>query len=530
MTDEPDPDLGTTRRTPAGQDPEVVAGRYRILRTLGRGGGGIVWLAQDEHLGREVALKRVSGEADPEVLVTRGLREARTSATLAHDHVVRVYDAFVTDGAPWIVMEYVPGPSLAGLLEGGATLPVNQVATIGAQMATALAAAHGAGILHRDVKPANVLLTDASGTHAKLTDFGIARAEEDHQLTRTGMVSGTAAYFSPEVASGEDPSPASDVWALGATLYAAVEGRRPYPDAGNAVAQLHAIVRDQPRAPRQAGALTPVLAGMLAPDPARRWSADQAAQALRGVASGGPPADRAGQGAGATAAAAGAALGSAPWGTDAPPTQAHRPVDSTREVPVVGPAHAPAERQAAPPARAAVPAASPTRPPRRRRSGGRTLGAWLLGVPLAALLAWLVWSLASTLDGPGSVDDPGASTSAPADTAPLSAEEAGQVARSFYLVLATDGLEAARAMLGPDVPVDPGIADGLTRVEYDKVTTAPAADGSVAVGITVRYFYGETVYEQREDLVLSRAEPGAAPIIVSRSTSEPVVTGPGHDD
>ncbi|RIK09043.1 MAG: serine/threonine protein kinase, partial [Acidobacteria bacterium] len=281
-----DPDLETTRQTPVGEDPEVVAGRYRILRTLGRGGGGIVWLARDEHLGREVALKRVSGEADAELLLTRGLREARTSAALAHENVVRVYDAFVHEGSPWIVMEYVPGPSLSSLLEGGRALPVATVARIGAQVATALAAAHGAGVVHRDVKPGNVLLTDDSCTDAKLTDFGIARAEDDHQLTRTGMVSGTAAYFSPEMARGEDPSPASDVWALGATLYAAVEGRRPFPDAGNAVAQLHTIARDEPRPPERAGALAPVLRGMLDPDAATRWTAGQAARALDRVTHG----------------------------------------------------------------------------------------------------------------------------------------------------------------------------------------------------------------------------------------------------
>src|SRR5690606_41635881 len=154
-----------------------------------------------------------------------------------------------------------PGPSLASLLEDGGTLPVRQVASIGAQMATALASAHGAGVVHRDVKPGNVLLTDATGRDAKLTDFGIARAEEDHQLTRTGMVSGTAAYFSPEVAAGEDPSAAADVWALGAPLYAAVEGRPPYPDAANPVARLHTRLRDRPRPADRARALTPGPAG-----------------------------------------------------------------------------------------------------------------------------------------------------------------------------------------------------------------------------------------------------------------------------
>src|SRR5690606_14827043 len=184
------------------------------------------------------------------------------------------------------------------------SLPVPQVAQIGAQVATALAAAHGAGVVHRDVKPGNVLLTDETGRDAKLTDFGIARAEDDHQLTRTGMVSGTAAYFSPELARGEEPSAASDVWALGATLYAAVEGRRPFPDAGNPVAQLHTIARDAPDAPRQAGELEPVLRGLLDPDPARRWTADRAARALTAIAEGRPGDDP-----GAAAA---------PWSTDEP--------------------------------------------------------------------------------------------------------------------------------------------------------------------------------------------------------------------
>ncbi|WP_130014893.1 serine/threonine-protein kinase, partial [Serinicoccus sediminis] len=298
-----DHDEHTTSPAPASQDPSLVAGRYRIVRTLGRGGGGHVWLATDENLGRQVALKRVAGETDTEVLLSRGFREARTSATLAHQHVVRVYDAFEHEGSPWIVMEFVEGPSLAELISDGRRLPPDQVAAIGAQMATALAAAHRAGILHRDVKPANVLLTGGEGHDAKLTDFGIARADEDPQLTRTGFVSGTAAYFSPELARGEDPSTASDVWALGATLYAAVEGRRPFDERPNAVAQLHTIAREEPRPPRYAGELTPALRGMLDPDPATRWDAARAARERRAVAEGRGPSTGAVGGVGALGAA-----------------------------------------------------------------------------------------------------------------------------------------------------------------------------------------------------------------------------------
>ncbi|WP_122262363.1 serine/threonine-protein kinase [Ornithinimicrobium cerasi] len=539
MATEPDPDLETTTTAPLADDPTLVAGRYRIERTLGRGGGGIVWLARDENLGREVALKKVSGETDTEILLTRGMREARTSAALAHDHVVRVYDAFEHEGSPWIVMEYVPGPSLADLIDGGTVLPPERVATIGAQVATALAAAHGAGVLHRDVKPGNVLLTDETGTHAKLTDFGIARAEGDHQLTRTGLVSGTAAYFSPEMAQGEDPTQASDVWALGATLYAAVEGRRPFPDAPNAVAQLHTIVREAPAEPRLAGPLTPVLAGMLHGDPQQRWSAERAAAALRTIAGGGetaegrrgagpagtPPtwADAAGTGA-AGAAAAGVAAGAAGWADAGTDTQQHHPVGTTRQVPVVEGSHARAAR----PGRAR-PTVAPPRGPARSRPRWGTIAVWLLALPLAALLGWLVWTIATTGDGPG--DGSGTTSTAPAgDARAVTPEEAGDLARTFYqTLLPPGGLDAARQYLGPDADVDPGISDGLTRVEWDQVTTEPAEDGSVAVGITVRYFYGESVLEQREDLVVARTEPGGSPLIVGRVTGEPAVTEPDSD-
>ncbi|MGO0575111.1 serine/threonine-protein kinase [Ornithinimicrobium panacihumi] len=521
------PGLETTRATPLSDDPSLVAGRYRVLSVLGRGGGGTVWLARDEHLGRDVALKRVAGEADNEVLVARGLREARTSAALAHDHVVRVFDAFEHEGSPWIVMEYVAGRSLAQILEGGRSLPVQQVATIGAQMAGALAAAHGIGILHRDVKPANVLL-DEAGTHAKLTDFGIARGEEDHQLTRTGMVSGTAAFFSPELAQGQDPTQASDVWALGATLYAAVEGRRPFPDAANAVAQLHTIVREEPQEPRRAGPLTPVLAGMLHGDPERRWSAARAAQALADVAEGkgadvrprtAPGAGAAaGAGAGAAAAAAAGGVGAS---TGAPVTRAHRPVDDTRRVPVAGPAPAgPRRGQQAAPYRREPAAAYPSAPRR-----GSVLP-WLIALPLIALLGWLVWAIIGQqglLDG-----GPGSDDSASSDVAltPITEAEGKQLASDFYLGIVRGGPSAVAPMLGPDAELASDIGDDLTYVEWANVTVEPGRGATATLDTDVTYTYGDTVYEQHETLQLERQQPGAAPIIVERSTTEPTITRP----
>ena len=523
----------TTNVAPVSEDPGLVADRYRILRTLGRGGGGVVWLARDDKLGREVALKRVAGEADAEVLVTRGLREARTSATLAHEHVVRVYDAFEFDGTPWIVMEYVPGPSLADLLKGGRTLPVDLVALIGAQVATALAAAHRAGIIHRDVKPANVLLTDDSGRNAKLTDFGIARAEEDAALTQTGFVAGTATYFSPELARGDDPSPASDVWALGATLYAAVEGRRPFREEANSVAQLHTIAKEAPAPPTRAGALTPVLEGMLDLDPARRWSAEHAATELRRLAAGGRSAPE--------------DIGRGHAAPVAPPTQAVPVVDLTRSIPAAGeraPAPWPGQQGRAgaggpggpgprrPSARPDPPSTSRPAPPRprrgRRRPARRSMWlGWLLTIPLLAALGWLVWSITEGLDDGGGGDP--TSVTQPSDAAPVTVTEAVGLADRFYVVLSRDGAAGVAPMLGPDVEVDPDVREGLTGLRYEGMVGTQREDGSVLVTSTVNYTYGTQTLRQGEELVVGRTEEGGEPLVLLRTTEEPEVTTVGDD-
>lgn len=520
----------TTSVAEVGDDPGLVAGRYRILRTLGRGGGGHVWLAEDDKLGRQVALKRVAGEADAEVLVTRGLREARTSATLAHEHVVRVYDAFEFDGAPWIVMEYVPGPSLAALLEGERALPPQQVATIGAQVATALAAAHGAGIVHRDVKPGNVLLTDASGSNAKLTDFGIARAEEDQALTRTGFVAGTAAYFSPELARGEDPSPASDVWALGATLYAAVEGRRPFAEEPNAVAQLHRIVTDQPAPTRRAGALAPVLKGMLDPDPQRRWGAARAADEMRRIASTVstapvPVADDATQ----QVPAAGAAWAGGPDHTRSLPVAGERRPEAWpgQDVTTVARGEGQGGQPAAARAGRGPARRGAARPARRVRP---TLWlAWLIAAALLAALGWLVWSIAQGLDGTAGSDRP--STTQATGAEPVGTEEARQLADRFYVVVSRQGPPGVADMLGPGVEVDPEIREGLTRLRYDGMRVTAQDDGSQLVTATVTYTYGADVLRQDEELVVGRAEAGGEPLILRRTTT-PVgddASGTGED-
>ncbi|MEV1118432.1 protein kinase [Actinosynnema sp. NPDC049800] len=269
----------------------LVAGRYRLRGRVGAGAMGVVWQALDERLDRVVALKQlvVPEGADPVAAVGRAAREGRIAARLQHPNAVTVHDVVEDDGKPVLVMEYLRARTLAELIARG-PLPVERVTHIGAQIAGALAAAHAAGIVHRDVKPGNVLLTD-DGT-AKITDFGIARAVGDVTVTRTGLLAGTPAFLSPEVARGGEPGPASDVFALGGTLYAAVEGRPPFGDGDNAIALLHAVAAGRFAPPTQAGPLTDVLLDLLRTDPAARPTMAQAAERLRAPTVTAPPATR----------------------------------------------------------------------------------------------------------------------------------------------------------------------------------------------------------------------------------------------
>jgi hypothetical protein len=259
----------------------LVAGRYRLRGRVGTGAMGVVWQAVDERLDRVVALKQlvVPEGADPVESVGRAAREGRIAARLRHPNAVTVHDVVEEDGKPVLVMEFVPARTLADRIAEHGALPVEYVMRTGAQIAGALAAAHAAGIVHRDVKPGNVLVTD-DGT-AKITDFGIARAVGDVAVTRTGLLAGTPAYLSPEVARGGEPGPASDVFALGATLYAAVEGCPPFGDGDNAIALLHAVAAGGYAPPRQAGPLTDVLVDLLRTDPAARPTMAQVADRLR---------------------------------------------------------------------------------------------------------------------------------------------------------------------------------------------------------------------------------------------------------
>jgi serine/threonine protein kinase len=274
-----------------GRGNRVVAGRYALTGVLGRGGMGTVWLATDQVLERQVALKEVTfsvhltGE-ERAILRERTMREARAAARLDHPRVTTVYDVVEEDGKPWLVMEHVSARSLQEILEQQGPLSPAAVARIGLDVLAALDAAHDAGIVHRDVKPANVLV-DPDG-HACLTDFGIATATGDSSLTTQGALIGSPSYMAPERANGDEPRPPVDLWSLGATLYAAVEGRPPF-DRGEPMATLVAVVSEPPAPMVRAGPLEPVLHGLLTKDPARRSTPEQARGQLSVLLSSPPP-------------------------------------------------------------------------------------------------------------------------------------------------------------------------------------------------------------------------------------------------
>src|SRR4030095_10109163 len=250
----------------------MVANRYALSAPLGRGGMGVVWRARDAVLGREVAVKEVvfpptMADQERRPAQARVMREARAAARLNHPGAVTFDDGVTDHGGTFIVMELINAPTLADLVRSEGPLPAGRVAEIGAQVAGALEAAHQAGIVHRDVKPGNVMVP-GNGT-AKLADFGIASLQGDPQLTATGLVIGSPAYMAPEQAKGEESGPAADFWALGATMFYAVEGVAPF-DRGTSIATLAAVVNDPPRTPRRAGALTGLITALLAKDPADR--------------------------------------------------------------------------------------------------------------------------------------------------------------------------------------------------------------------------------------------------------------------
>jgi serine/threonine protein kinase len=307
---------------------------------------GNVWLASDDLLRQHVAIKEVRlppdlDEAMRAQLRERTLREARTAATLrAHPSIVTVHDIVIDDERPWIVMELVQGRSLGQMIRDHGPLPPQRVAGIGLHLLDALGAAHGAGILHRDIKPPNILITDQG--RVVLTDFGIATLSGDPSLTQSGMLTGSPGFIAPERLRGEDDGPASDLWSLGATLFAAVEGQAPYARE-RPTAVLAAVLMQEPNPMRLAGPLAPVLAGLLEKDPARRLTREQAIWQLRPIAAGAAP---------------------PPMG---PPASGGSPSPTPRKRGAHGPT-APSMRAVRPPATDPAGHLTPPRPASRKRS------------------------------------------------------------------------------------------------------------------------------------------------------------------
>ncbi|MEU5095743.1 serine/threonine-protein kinase [Streptomyces sp. NPDC020996] len=274
---------GTSRQDTRQDNSErLLAGRYRLGKVLGRGGMGTVWRAEDETLGRTVAVKELRfpaniDEEEKRRLITRTLREAKAIARIRNNSAVTVFDVVDEDDRPWIVMELVEGKSLAEVIREDGLLEPKRAAEVGLAVLDVLRSAHREGILHRDVKPSNVLLE--SGTdRVVLTDFGIAQVEGDPSITSTGMLVGAPSYISPERARGHKPGPAADLWSLGGLLYAAVEGVPPY-DKGSAIATLTAVMTEPLEEPKNAGPLRDVIYGLLTKDPAQRLD-DAGARAM----------------------------------------------------------------------------------------------------------------------------------------------------------------------------------------------------------------------------------------------------------
>lgn len=479
----------------------MIAGRYTLEREIGRGGAGSVHLAHDDLLGRSVAIKRIGllpGTTGQDI--ARAEREARLAAGINHPHVVSIYDLVKDDDCYWLVMELVDGRTLTELVAAEGPLPPRRAAGIVAQAADALVQANKAGIVHRDVKPSNIMVSDDN--HAKLGDFGIARTAGDAALTQTGMVTGSPAYLAPEVASGSAASAASDVWSLGGTLYYALTGRPPYDVGENVLGGLYKIVHDAPPELPDGHPLAGLLAMMMVKDPGQRWTAERVRDDLRRVAKGGPS-----SAAGAEEHRDGAAtmvLGTPVASPPAPPADT-----TTMDTPEARPEPAPvaARPEGLPPA------------PASSDSGGRGsrlgwVAAALALVLVAGLGAWLLWpgdgtrpGTAADGSGTGSTKEPSASskpteepteepTQEPSATDEPSTEPSPAgggtraAMRSFvqdYFARVTSDPEATYAMLTPEFQAASG---GYERYSgfWSTISSATPSDITVDPGaLTASY-------------------------------------------
>jgi tRNA A-37 threonylcarbamoyl transferase component Bud32 len=548
----------------------LVAGRYRLQSQLGGGGMGTVWLARDELLGRQVAIKQVltpvgisAEEADQQR--QRALREGRIAARLSHPHAISVYDVALESGQPWLVMEYLPSRSLAAVLTEDGVLRSDQVAQIGAQVADALAATHAAGIVHRDVKPANILIGEGGRVEGlvKITDFGISHASGDVTLTQTGQITGTPAFLAPEVAQGQPMTEASDVFSLGATLYTCLEGTPPFGMEDNALGMLHRVAGGQVVPPRRSQYLTEPLQRILAADPADRPTMAQVRDELATLAAGRdgdtttillartdlgsaapgrtrttrfPAGAAAADGAAGAAGAAGAlaAAGAAePAGAAAATATPAPPAAPPPSAPAPPP---PVERSAGGPAPADGPRPAGERPPRepgRRRSGAFRVAAALVVLVLAGLLTfWLVDPFGD--DGSNVQATPAATSSStteptteatteatqttaaptpestavsaagtPDDSPPAGGGDVDKAVKNFFADVPGD-LEEAYARTSPgfqDRFPYEGFAGFWGDFEDVKVGNIRAEDGSTAATVDITYIWPDGERQTEQHLV-----------------------------
>ncbi|MGW4303114.1 serine/threonine-protein kinase [Streptomyces sp. NPDC004646] len=475
-----------------GHDFRVVAGRYRLRARIGRGGMGVVWRAEDEVLGRLVAVKEIvqddsAPDADARLRRERTFREARAVAQLHHPHIIVVHDVVEQDERPYIVMELIDGGSLADRIAERGPLTPEEAARIGADLLSALSTAHAAGVLHRDIKPANVLVE--SGTdRAVLTDFGIARVAGATTLTETGSFVGSPEYTAPERMSGLRSGPAADLWSLGALLCTALSGESPFRrDSLGGI--LHAVVSDEIRPPAEAEPLLPVIRGLLERDPERRLDAADAEHMLRAYLETGrtPP----------------------PPGT---PTRAPRLLNAARAVRsathpdrTADTPHPPTEHAAPPPVAAAPVPAPGTKWPSR-------------GALVAALLVAAV---------------AGAAASAAVLLTHQNGGERGGTPGTTATRPPTDSRSPSRTPSAPATPTTPSrpVAPSGYRTARDPAgfsLAVPLAFTRERQGERVFYFSAGDTF--RLGVKVARPETGGPAAVLDRAAADGTDTNPGYRD
>ncbi|GAB3457633.1 serine/threonine-protein kinase [Actinophytocola sediminis] len=476
----------------------MIAGRYRLQEQIGSGAMGVVWKAEDQRLGRTVAIKHLvvryalsdtnSGETR-----RRAMREARIAARLQHRNAIAMFDVAEHEGDPCLVMEFLPSHSLSAVLAERGTLPPHEVAEIGAQAASALAAAHAVGIVHRDVKPGNILIAE-NGT-VKITDFGISKALDEGTVTTQTGIAGTPAYLAPEIARGEDPTRASDVFSLGSTLYHAVEGKPPFGTNTNPLALLHAVASGNVPPARNAGPLAGTLTTLMRTDPSSRPSMREAVTAL-------------------------AAVKSAPATAPAAPTPPPTPPRPVTAIPT------PATATAALPMPSAAAPIRPAPPPKPQRNLMIVAVAAVLVLATAVVTVLLINS-SDDPEPPPQGQPPVTSSSAPdekpSDTAeptptpqpippsaPIAYTEGGQKVIDYYNNFANPALRWN--MLSSNAKAQFGDQAAFTEYwsQYTNVSSknangvTPNADGSLNVPVDVTYTTGDGSQQLKRQVRVTR--------------------------